>query len=159
MYFSLLVCSLSLSSTLLICCMFSRNSPRLVYCTRLLLNVIYSSVIVTICWHTLSSFCRAVSVIPRIRIGYSKLPHKYLLKGEQQPECIFCDCHLILHHIFLECSDTLPARNLLLLNNVQTLQDLWHRLISVIFCIFCRSVIFTTKFKDFYTFTFSIFLS
>ena len=27
-----------------------------------------------------------------IRIGHSELTHKYLLKGEQQPECIVCDC-------------------------------------------------------------------
>ena len=60
---------------------------------------------------------------PRIRIGHSKLTHSYLIKGEQQPVCIFCDCPLTLHHIFLECSDTLPARNLLL-HNVQTMQDL-----------------------------------
>ena len=53
-----------------------------------------------------------------------KLTHTYLLKGDQQPECIFCDCLLILHHIFLEFSDTLPARSLLL-NNVQTVQDLF----------------------------------
>ena len=52
-------------------------------------------------------------VISRIRICHSKLTHTYLLKGEQQPECIFCDCPLTLHHIFSDCSDTLPARNLL----------------------------------------------
>ena len=34
-----------------------------------------------------------------------------------------------------------------------------HRLKSVIFCNFCRRVIFTTKFKDFYTFISIIFLS
>ena len=65
------------------------------------------------------------AVISRIRIGHSKLTHTYLLKGEQQPKCIFCDCPLILHHIFLECSDNLPAGNLLL-NNVQTMQDLFY---------------------------------
>ena len=62
-------------------------------------------------------------VISRIRVGHTKFTHSYLLKGEQQPECIFCDCPLNLHHIFLERSDTLPARNLLL-NNVQTMNDL-----------------------------------
>ena len=29
------------------------------------------------------------TVVSRIRIGHSKLTHTYLLKGEQQPECIF----------------------------------------------------------------------
>ena len=64
-------------------------------------------------------------VILGIRIGHSKLTHTYLLKGEQQPECIFCDCSLTSHHIILECSDNLPAGNLLL-NNVQTMQDLFY---------------------------------
>ena len=45
-------------------------------------------------------------VISRIRIGHSKLTRTYLLKGERQPHCIFCNCPLILHHIFLECSVT-----------------------------------------------------
>ena len=36
-------------------------------------------------------------------------------------------------------------------------ETFFHRLISVIFCSFCRSVIFITKFKDFYTFQFLIF--
>ena len=31
-------------------------------------------------------------IISQIRIGHSRLTHSYLLKGEQQPECMFCDC-------------------------------------------------------------------
>ena len=50
---------------------------------------------------------------------------------------------------FQECSDTLSARNLLL-NNVQTMQNLFF--LSVLFGNYCQSVIFATKFKDFYTF-------
>ena len=33
-------------------------------------------------------------IISRIRIGHSELTDSYLLKGKQQPECIFCDCPL-----------------------------------------------------------------
>ena len=51
-----------------------------------------------------SYISRAVN-ITLIRIGHLKLTHKYRLKGEQQPECIFCGCPSTLHHIFLECSD------------------------------------------------------
>ena len=54
------------------------------------------------------------------------LSFRYLLKSKRQTECIFCDCPLTLHHIFLECSDTLPARNLLL-NNVQTMRNLFTK--------------------------------
>ena len=49
-------------------------------------------------------------IISRILIGYSKLTHTYVFKGEQQPECIFYYCTSTLDHTFLQCSDTLPAR-------------------------------------------------
>ena len=65
-------------------------------------------------------------IISRIRIGHSKLTHTYLLKGEKPPECMFCDCPLTLHHLFLYCSDTLLAWNLPL-HNVQSMQDLFTR--------------------------------
>ena len=65
-------------------------------------------------------------VISVIRIGHSKLTHAYYLKSEQLSEFIFCDCPLTFHHIFGECSETLPARNLLLYN-VKTMQDLFTR--------------------------------
>ena len=42
------------------------------------------------------------------------LTHTYLLKGEQHSDWKFCNCPLTFYHIFLERSDTLPARNLLL---------------------------------------------
>ena len=58
--------------------------------------------------------------------------------------------------IFLECSDTFPVRNFLL-NNVQSMQDLATRLISIIFCTFRKIVIFTIKFEDFHTFTFFVY--
>ena len=89
-----------------------------------------------------------MNIISRIRIGHSKLTHIYLLKGEQQPECIFNDCPLTSHHIFLKCSDTLPARNLLL-DNVQTLQYLFAQVNLSDIVQFCKSVIFTTKIKEF----------
>ena len=68
--------------------------------------------------------CLLNVVISRIRIGHSKLTHTYLLKGEQQPECIFCDCLLTLDYIFLERSDILTARNYVR-TNVRTMQDLF----------------------------------
>ena len=51
---------------------------------------------------------------------YSFVP----LTGGQQPECIFCDYPLTIQNIFLQCSDTFPARNLLF-GNVQTMHDLF----------------------------------
>ena len=96
-------------------------------------------------------------VISRIRIGHLTLTNTYFLKGEQQPEGMFCDCPLTLHHIFLECSDTLPARNLLL-NNAQSMQDLLTQVNIRDILQFLQQCDFHNKFKAFYTFTFYIFL-
>ena len=74
---------------------------------------------------------------------------------EQQTESIFCDCPLTLDHIFLECSDTLPARNLLSNVRLHVCKTFLHRLIAV---MFCKNVILVTKFKDFYNFTFFIYV-
>ncbi len=41
----------------------------------------------------------------RIRIGHSYLTQCYLLKGEDQPECIACNTSLTIKHIFIECVD------------------------------------------------------
>ena len=65
-------------------------------------------------------------LLVRFPIGHSKLSYTYLLKGEQQPECISCNCPLTLYHIFLECIDTFPARNLLL-DYIQSMQDLFTK--------------------------------
>jgi hypothetical protein len=44
-------------------------------------------------------------VLCRARIGYTHLTHSYLLKGEDQPECIPCQCALTLKHILIDCVD------------------------------------------------------
>jgi hypothetical protein len=37
-------------------------------------------------------------VLCRARIGHTHLTHSYLLKGEDQPECIPCQCALTVKH-------------------------------------------------------------
>jgi hypothetical protein len=44
-------------------------------------------------------------VLTRCRIVHSYLTHVCLLNGEPFPECIGCQCPLILKHIFIECID------------------------------------------------------
>ena len=78
----------------------------------------------------------------------------YLLKGEQQRECIFCECPLTLHYIFLECSDTLLARNLLL-NNVQSMQNLYTK-VNKSDCL--QKCDIFNKTLHFYSFTFLTFI-
>ena len=62
------------------------------------------------------SLKRSDQVVISMKSNSFKVNCTYLLKGEQQPECILCDWPLTLHHIFLECFDTLPAKHLLLNN-------------------------------------------
>jgi ribonuclease HI len=44
-------------------------------------------------------------VLCRARIGHTHLTHSYLLKGEDQPECIPCQCALTIKHILIDCVD------------------------------------------------------
>ena len=62
-------------------------------------------------------------IISRIRISHSRLTHSYLLKGKQQPECIFCDCQLTIQHTF----DAFHVRDSLL-RYLQMMQELFSNL-------------------------------
>ena len=44
-------------------------------------------------------------VLCRLRIGHSFLTHRYLLAGEDPPECISCQERLTVDHILLHCLD------------------------------------------------------
>ena len=54
---------------------------------------------------------REESVLARIRIGHTHLTHCFLLKGEDPPQCIACDCLLTVKHILLDCVDFIESRN------------------------------------------------
>ena len=61
-------------------------------------------------------FCRRAdhreeSVLSRIRIGHTYFTHNHLLKREDQPECIPCQCPLSVRHILVECVDFAPIRS------------------------------------------------
>ena len=49
------------------------------------------------------------SVLSRIRIGHTYFTHSYLLKREDQPECIPCQCPLSVRHIMVDCVDFAQA--------------------------------------------------
>ena len=51
------------------------------------------------------------SVLARIRIGNSHLTHRFLLKGEDPPQCIACDRRLTVKHILFDCVDFIESRN------------------------------------------------
>ena len=49
---------------------------------------------------------RDAVTLRRCRIGHTHLTHSYLLKGEEPPQCVPCQCPLTVKHILLECVDT-----------------------------------------------------
>ena len=46
---------------------------------------------------------RDAVIINRLKIGYSRLTHSYLLSGDDQPTCTKCDAVLTVKHILLDC--------------------------------------------------------
>ena len=52
---------------------------------------------------------REQSVLARIRIGHTHLTHCFLLKREDPPQCIACDCQLTVKHILFDCVDFIES--------------------------------------------------
>ena len=46
---------------------------------------------------------RDAVILRRLRIGHTRVTHKYLLSGDSQPLCDKCQCSLTVEHILLEC--------------------------------------------------------
>jgi len=46
---------------------------------------------------------RDAVILRRLRIGHTRVTHKYLLFGDSQPLCDKCQCSLTVKHILLEC--------------------------------------------------------
>ena len=46
---------------------------------------------------------RTEVVLARLRIGHTRLTHKFLLEGSDAPECAHCDCPLTVEHILVHC--------------------------------------------------------
>jgi kelch-like protein 2/3 len=44
-------------------------------------------------------------VLHRARVGHTHLTHSYLLRGEDVPECIPCQCLLTVEHVLILCVD------------------------------------------------------
>jgi ribonuclease HI len=62
-------------------------------------------------------------VLHRARIGHTHLTHCYLLKAEDQPQCIPCQCSFSVEHILLQCGDFAYSRQKYF--NVGSLKELF----------------------------------
>ena len=54
---------------------------------------------------------REEMVLCRIRIGHAYTTHRYLLAGEDPPECISCQERLTVSHLLVHCSEYIHIRN------------------------------------------------
>ena len=53
---------------------------------------------------------RDAAILRRLRIGHTRVTHKYLLSGDSQPLCDECKCSLTVKHILLECCSLKDVR-------------------------------------------------
>ena len=49
-------------------------------------------------------------ILAPLRIGHSHITHSYLLKREEEPQCIPCNAPLTINHILADCVDLAPTR-------------------------------------------------
>ena len=50
-------------------------------------------------------------IFTRLKIGHTSLTHKFLLQGEEKPECISCNTDFTIKHILTECVEFQEERN------------------------------------------------
>ena len=50
-------------------------------------------------------------IFTRLKIGHTSLTHKFLLQGEDKPECISCNTDFTIKHILTECVEFQEERN------------------------------------------------
>ena len=74
---------------------------------------------------------RDETVLSRIRSGHTKLTHSFLLRGEDPPICIPCDCNLTISHILLDCLDFRDIREHFY--SCKTMKDLFNIIHHLIF--------------------------
>jgi hypothetical protein len=77
-------------------------------------------------------------VLCRARIGHTHLTHSYLLKGEDQPECIPCQCALTVKHILIDCVDFSVIRQNYF--NVKSLKELFDTIDTRVLLKYLREI-------------------
>ena len=65
------------------------------------------------------------SISFRIRIGHIHLTHFFLLKKEDPPKCIGCDCRLTIEHILFDCAESFEKKNRQF--NVNSFKELFEK--------------------------------
>ena len=63
-------------------------------------------------------------VITRCRIGHTRVTHEYLLKNEDEPQCVPCNCKYTIKHVLINCIDFADIRKKHF--NVNNMYDLFN---------------------------------
>ena len=81
---------------------------------------------------------REETVLTRVRIGHSRLTHSYLMKGEDQPECVPCQCLLTMKHIMIDCIDFHNTR--IQYFNVHSMKELFDNVQPTLILSFLKDI-------------------
>jgi hypothetical protein len=87
---------------------------------------------------------REVRVLHRLWIGHRHYTHTYLLRDEDQPECVACQCPLTVQHILISCVDFNHIRSKYF--NVSALSDLFNSVESKLVLDFIKEIGLYNKF-------------
>ena len=87
-------------------------------------------------------------VLHRARLGHSYVTHLYLLKGEEAPECVPCQCLLTVEHVLLHCIDFQTTRSKYY--SVTNLKDLFSTVKPNKIINFLKEIGLYSKFKYMY---------
>ena len=81
---------------------------------------------------------REETVLTRVRIGHSRLTHSYLMKGEDPPECVPCQCPLTMKHILIDCIDFHNTR--IQYFNVHSMKELFDNVQPTLILSFLKDI-------------------
>ncbi len=74
----------------------------------------------------------------RIRLGHTYLTHNYLLKREDQPECVGCACPLTVQHIMIDCVEFAHIRSRFF--DVRNMKDLFDSVTPSTILLYVRAI-------------------
>ena len=84
-------------------------------------------------------------VLHRARIGHTHLTHAYLLRGEDAPECVNCQCLLTVEHLLLRCP-VLDNIRLKYFSSINTLQQLFKDITPTLILNYLKEINYCEKF-------------
>ena len=97
---------------------------------------------------TQQSTCRGSTrhqdtILTRLKIGHTYLTHSFILRGEEPPQCIGCNCSLTVEHLLIHCVDFQDIRRKYF--SVPGLKVLFQTVDAEVICRFVGEIGLLTK--------------